>query len=463
MQHSGWRWFAVISVALALSRVSAATRPRYGGTLRMDMRARVTSLDPAARPADPVEAAAAAKLQMLIFDRLVRVDDNGRPQPALALSWQSDPERKRWEFRLRPGVKFHDGYPLTATAAGGVLQRYFSGTANVAIAGEALVVESSRAMPGLLAALARPAASVTARSPEGDLVGTGRFRVARWEAGRKITLAAFEDHWSGRPFLDSVEIEMGRPLREASVDLQLGRADLVEIAPNELRSAAERGRKTWSSADVELLALVFAHTPAAEEPKVREALALSIDRAAIHNVLLQRRGAISGGILPQWLSGYAFLFPASADLQRARRLASEAAPGARALLLGYDAADPLARVIADRIAVNARDAGLTLQVTPQTARADVRLLRVRIGSLDPAQALAEVAPWLGAAEFRPPDDPRPEALYTVERTLQEGWRVIPLFHLPEIYGAGARVKSRLATPVSRTGDLRLADLWLERP
>src|SRR5881628_2853238 len=111
MQHSGWRWFAVISVALALSRVSAATRPQYGGTLRMDMRARVTSLDPAARPADPAEAAAAAKLQMLIFDRLVRVDDNGRPQPALALSWQSDPERKRWEFRLRPGVKFHDGYP----------------------------------------------------------------------------------------------------------------------------------------------------------------------------------------------------------------------------------------------------------------------------------------------------------------------------------------------------------------
>ena len=44
---------------------------------------------------------------------------------------------------------------------------------------------------------------------------------------------------------------------------------------------------------------------------MREAVALSIDRTAIHNVLLQKQGEISGALLPRWLSGYAFLFPAN--------------------------------------------------------------------------------------------------------------------------------------------------------
>ena len=427
----------------------------------MAVRTRVNSIDPADKVADPTEASAAAKLQMLVFDRLVRVDDNGRPQPALAVTWQSDPERKRWEFRLRAGVKFHDGYPLTAAAVAGVLQRYFGAIASVAVSGETIVIQSTQSLPGLPMQLARPAASLAARGPEGALVGTGPFRVVTWEAGRKATLAAFENHWGGRPFLDSVEVEMGRSPRDASLDLQLGRADLVEMSPNDLRAAAERGRKTWSSADVELLALVFERTRAAEEAKLRQALALSIDRAAIHNVLLQRRGEISGGILPNWLSGYAFLFPIAMDLARARQFAAELAPAARTLALGYDASDPQARVIAERIAVNARDAGITLQVTPQTARADVRLLRARVLSLDPAQALAEIAPWLGLNDLKTPDDSG--SLYEAERALLEGWRVIPLFHLPEIYGVGAKVKSWVAAPLSRTGDPQLPDLWLERP
>ena len=85
---------------------------------------------------------------------------------------------------------------------------------------------------------------------------------------------------------------------------------------------------------------------------------------------------------------------------RARR-GSEVAQ-APAWTLGYDASDPLARVIAERIALNARDAGLTLQPTSHSTVADMRLVRMRLPSLDARVALSELAakPGIAAAEIR---------------------------------------------------------------
>ena len=265
--------------------------------------------------------------------------------------------------------------------------------------------------------------------------------MARFDAGRHLSLAAFDEYWGGRPFLDSVEIEMGRATREQFVDLQMGKADVIELAPNEMRTAAERGTKTWMSAPVELLALFFGPGRASDDARLREALALSIDRTAIHNVLLQRQGVITGALLPQWLSGYAFLFPTAMDLARARQLVAEVPSADRTLPLAYDAADPQARILAERIAVNARDAGITLQVTNQP-RPELRLVRARFSSLDAPSALAELSAALGLGDTHlQTGRHRPEALYTAERALLEGFRVVPLFHLPDVYGVGAKVQN----------------------
>ena len=51
-----------------------------------------------------------------IFDTLVTLDDKGQPQPKLALSWTHSEDFKTWTFKLRPGVKFHDGTPFNAQA-----------------------------------------------------------------------------------------------------------------------------------------------------------------------------------------------------------------------------------------------------------------------------------------------------------------------------------------------------------
>src|SRR4029077_14794640 len=114
------------------------------------------------------------------------------------------------------------------------------------------------------------------------------FNIARWEAGRRAVYEANENAPGGRPYLDSIDIQMGKTLHDQTIDLELGRADIVELGPGELlRQSA--GRRVWSSSPVRVIALLFSQRVSAriEDAPIREALALAVDRLAIHSVLLQ--------------------------------------------------------------------------------------------------------------------------------------------------------------------------------
>ncbi|HXM45891.1 MAG TPA: ABC transporter substrate-binding protein [Bryobacteraceae bacterium] len=437
MRLTAWLPLAVLS---ALAVCGGATRPRYGGTLRVEMHAAPAALDPAAPDAAPLAA--------LVFEALVRLDDAGAPQPCLALSWQHDAAAKRWQFSLRPGVRFHDGSPLTVGAAAASLQSALPGLA-IAATGDAVTIRSNRSRPDLLLELAR-----------NGWLATGPFRPTVFEPGQRATLAANDDYWDGRPFPDSIDVQLGRSLRDQLLDLDLGKADVVEVAPTDLHHAAGHGRTIWSSAAVSLIALAFAPASGHDDAaRLREALALSIDRAAMHAVLLQKQGEVTAALLPQWISGYAFVFPAAPDLPRARALAGALPPAARTLTLSYDPGMRAARSISERVAVNARDAGLTVKVSPLDPRADLRLVEVRVNSPGPAQALAGLAAALG---LPPPDESAasPAALYESERKMLEDFRVVPLFQLPVIYGAAARVHLYAPSPITRLGDWRFDNVWL---
>ena len=423
MRLTAWRLFAIASL---LSSAVAATRPHYGGTVRVQMKARVATLDPAELPED---------LATLVFDRLVSWSESGQPQPALATSWRHDADFKRWEFQLRPWVKFHDGSPVTASAIAETLKPL------VAVpSGDALVIRSDQPSPKLLQILA--SSSIFKRAADGSIVGTGPFRVTAWEPNRRAIFAANEDYWAGRPYADRIEVEMGRSPRDQALDLDLNKADIVELGFGDTRRTMQNGKRTWTSPPVDLLAVVF---EASSDEHMRQALALSIDRATIHAVLLQKQGFPAESILPQWLSGYAFLFSATRDLERARELGRGAAP----LTLAYNPADPTAHLIADRIAVNAREAGLVIRpVTAGAQTAAAHIIRTRVNWPDPSRALGSVAP---------PIDNSPQSLYIAESELLREHRIIPLFHLPEIYGIGPRVRGWAP---SRWGGWNLDSVWL---
>lgn len=433
------RLVAAASLTLALA-LAASARARYGDVLRVKMQAGVRSLDPSEWPAAEAEAAAKRQLTTLVFEGLVDREEGGPAQPKLALSWRHDAARKRWQFRLRSGVVLHDGSPLTASVVASAL--HIDG-AGATASGDSVVIQSDRAMPDLDLELARRRHAIAVRAPDGNWLGTGPFRVASFEPGRRLTLAAHDAHWAGRPFLDGVDLEMGRPLRDQQIDLELGRADLVEMSAIETRRAVQRGLKVWSSSPVELMALVL-NSARGVDARIKEALPLAVDRAAIHSVLLQRQGEPAGAVFPQWMSGYAFLFPVERDLARARQILG-ATPASVSLI--HDANDPLARSIGERIALNAREAGLTIRVASQGDAWDLRLARLRVDLADP---LIDGLPALSAL--------KPEALYAAERELVERLGLMPLFHVPLHYGLGSRVRKWRATA---SGNWRLEDVWLD--
>ncbi|MCL4524771.1 MAG: ABC transporter substrate-binding protein, partial [Acidobacteria bacterium] len=194
----------------------------------------------------------------------------------------------------------------------------------------------------------------------------------------------------------------------------------------------------------------------------RDALSLAIDRAAIHNVLLQKQGEIAGGCLPQWLSGYSFLFAAERNLDEARKARAKLPANLPPLVLVYEADDAIARAIAERVALGAREIGVTLQVKPRNAlekyaRPNVQLLRRHVDVPHPALAMESLCPspqW-GYLGLKPDEM---QQLYKMELDAREQapFRV-PLFYLPENFAISARVKNWMPY---RWGQWRLADVWL---
>jgi MarR-like DNA-binding transcriptional regulator SgrR of sgrS sRNA len=371
---------AAISIVGSAARVEPARRPRYGGTLRVEIAATVSSLDPAAPAANAEEADAKRQIDALIYD-----------------------------------------------------------------------------------------ANASARSSE----LTGPFRISEWQPGKLLTLAANEDYRGGRPFLDAVEIQMGRSSRDRIVDLELNKTDFAEIAPEQARRAGERGIHVSASKPDELLALIFpTGRPPTDDARVREAIERSVDRASIVNFILQREGEAAGGALPQWSSGTAFLFPTTADATHAKEIWAQIAPSPK-IVLGYDAGDSLEQSVAERIAVNAREAGIVLTVQAIAANeavaasaADARLIRWSMTSPHPREALAGMQQRLAALGFADPsitggmaEKATTQQVFEREQMILNGYRIVPIVWLPHVYGLSARVRDWQA-PEPGAG-WPLADVWLE--
>jgi peptide/nickel transport system substrate-binding protein len=451
MRPFAWRLVAVSSMLAVALAAHAETRPAYGGMLHVSMRAAPTSLDPADGSAN--DSFARSSLTMLIFDTLVANDEADRVRPSLAISWQTSGTNQHWQFRLRHGVSFQDGSLLTPESVAASL-RSANPTWNVTAAKDLVTIELEAPDPLLLAELAMPRNAIAKRNSDGVPSGTGPFRVVEWQPGKKLTLAAFEDSWQGRPFLDAIEVEFGKGFREQTVALELGQADLVEVGPEQLHRLSSEGRRVTNSAPVDLIALVFTRdAQTADDKLLREALAWTLERGSMRSVLFQGEGEPAAGLLPNWISGYAFLFPTEADLPRARH-AREQVRSVPQWTLGYDGNDPLGRLLADRIALNARDAGLSVQPTSANT-VDLRVVRIAVNSTDPWVALHDIAHPMGIPDAK--SGGSVEDLYAAELAILATQRVIPLFHLPMSYCASPAVKN---WTVRADGIFHLADAWL---
>jgi peptide/nickel transport system substrate-binding protein len=415
--------------ALALAAV-ARTRPHYGGTLRAEIEG-----DPWQRPG--------GLARRMVLDGLTAISLDGTAHPALAVEWKSENDDHRWQFQLRPGVHFHDGTPLNSSNVAASLTAICGAgcpwTAVHAI-GASVVFTSDSPLPNLPELLAvddyriaLTGAGNTATFP--GSVGTGPFQFGNSSNG-VLTLTANDNCWQGRPFLDAIEIQTHRSIRDQLLDLSVGRADLVEVPAEQLRQAHEQRLTVVASPPVSLLALTVSDAGALANPNLRASIALAVDRGALFNVIFQKQGEITASLLPAELTGYSFLFTADRDLNKAHELRGGITPPP--LTLGAESG-PAMQLVAQRIALNLRDAGFNVQLAaagvPQ--HIDLTLRRLPLESSQPQPAMESILRAAGLAI--PVPEQTPAGLYKVEREILDAHMLIPLLYLPRAYGVGGRV------------------------
>lgn len=424
----------------------AASRPHYGGTLRVAVKESPRSMVPS-----ELADSGLSDLSRSVFETLVALDDRGHPQPLLATSWKPEPGDQRWHFFIRSGVNLSDGTPLDSATVASSL-RAANPEWRVVAMGETIMIETESPDANVPAELALARNGIVHRTGE-KLTGTGEFSISLFDLGKHATLKANDQYWGGRPFLDSVEVDFSETYREQMVLLDLGKADVVEVAPDNLRRAQAEGRTVLSSQPSELMALVFpAEARSEDELQARNALATNIDTAAITNVVLQAGGDPSGSLLPNWASGYAFVFR-DGEPEHAKQ--HRPAGHLPSWTLRYDASDPSAHVIAERILLNARDAEITLQLTTSST-ADLRLVRIPLPSTDPQVALAEFARALQLPSPKFAGNSTDD-LYSAENTLLQSHRVFPLLYLRIGFALRPNVRNWITGP---DGSWKLDNVWL---
>jgi hypothetical protein len=485
----------VISCALALITfvappAHATKRPSYGGTLRVVLRASSVSLDPREWKPGSTSSAQNEQFAVLIYDRLLALDDYGRFQPALATEWSHDASMRNWQFKLRPGVKFSDGSALTATDVVAALQPLLPPSLQISVTENAIAIHSSHPVPDLLEQLSSGRYFIYRALPDGLLLGTGPFYLGEDSPAAPsetnpsvmkpahIKFRASEEAWSGRPFLDAIEVTLGEPPLRLLYDLQIGKADLAEIAPDLVRRARQENVRIWSSAPNTLLALRFDDAqPAAADQRLRQALSFSLDRDTMANMLLQRQALPTAALLPQWLSGYAFLFDSPLSLDRAKEirasLPGNVAGASEPLRLHVDSSGDLMKLLGERVAVNARQANLSVQVllphdagnssalpSVKSAPAGLHLFAWHFDTISPRAELDALARQFAFQESGEGTQgvSDPEQLFALERRLLDERRILPLVVLPEYIGVAGNVRN---WSPARWGEWRLADVWLD--
>ena len=312
------RIFLVAGFGVALSAMPASAQ-KAGGSITVGLELDIPGFDPLKVGVYDTSAETAAAA---IFDTLVALDDNGKPVPKLALSWTHSDDYKTWTFKLRPGVKFHDGTPFNAQAVKENFDRqkdpankcrcafYIAYVNNVQAPDELTVVynlnDPQVNQPALMTIQSsnNVVHSPTAWKTKGDdynrnPVGTGPYILKSWTAGDRMVLEKNPDYWNkGHPYLDRIIL---KPLPDAQsrfASLQSGEADIVwddeYDADNIMKAQKDPKMKvhTYAGSGAQVYAFNTKVAPF-DDVRVRQALVMALDRKkmsqAITNGLAQAR------------------------------------------------------------------------------------------------------------------------------------------------------------------------------
>lgn len=320
-----------------------------GDTLVVARGADSLSLDPAL-----IEDIESAKVVANVFDTLVRYKEGSTEvEPALATAWSTSEDGKEWTFKLRQGVKFHDGTPFNAEAVKFNIDRQLSPNPTaempyarftLGVVDKVMVIDDytlklilKTPYAPLLFNLAMPF-SAPIGSPEAikklgkdfgaHPVGTGPYIFVNWEKEAKITLKANPDYWDGKPKTDKLVFEVVKEKSVRADKLIAGEADIIDgVAPEDierLKGNQNLNVTLFPGINISYLGMRTDRKPF-DDPKVRQALSMAINREELVNALYKGNAVVANGPLPSTLWGYdKSIQPYAYDPAKAKELLREA-------------------------------------------------------------------------------------------------------------------------------------------
>ncbi len=359
-------------------------RPKYGGTLTFATSIDVPSLEPHLEAAD-----AWHRRKVLIYENLVVLDKDLNVRPQLAESWEMKDD-VTYVFHLRRGVKFHNGKELDADDVKYSLERVLDPAVGSAGRGDLLMINKIDVVdkytlritlneptgPFLHALAGRYNAVIPKDSaPTGDVlrrtaIGTGPFMVEEFVPAQRLVLKKNPGYWEeGKPYLDRLVIQVVPDETNIVAGLRAGTIDhaALEDAKNYLLLKDEKNLELSRDPAIKWDVIDFpCDTPPFDNVKVRQAIALAIDKPAIMQAAIYGLGQVCGAMPPalkMWALPPEQLPNQRRDVARARQLLAEAGyPGGfRARLrtiVGYATMAANAQVIA----ANLKEVGIEVTV-----------------------------------------------------------------------------------------------------
>jgi peptide/nickel transport system substrate-binding protein len=305
---------------------STALAQKQGGVVR------VPHFDsPASMSLHEESTIAANRPMMGVFNNLVMFDQHvaqNSPRsivPDLATSWSWNEEGTELTLPLRQGVKWHDGKPFTANdikctwdlLSGKASEKlrinprkgWYDNLEEVTVNGDHEVsFQLKRAQPSFLSLLASGwsvvyPCHVPAREMRQHPIGTGPFKFVEFKPNQSITVTRNPDYWKkGLPYLDGIEWTIIKDLSTRTLAFVAGKGDLLYgVTIPQLKDVASQAPDAICDVvpgNVSRNLLVNRDKPPFDNPEIRRAMSLSLDRKTFIDILYEGQGDIGGAMQP---------------------------------------------------------------------------------------------------------------------------------------------------------------------
>ncbi|MBN1596229.1 peptide-binding protein [candidate division FCPU426 bacterium] len=323
--------------------------PAYG-----DVIVEGTIADPAILNPVLASDSASSDVTGLIFSSMLRYDKDLNLEGELAENWEISPDGKIITFKLKPGIKWQDGMPLTAQDVEFTLRTYLNPKVKTAYRSNyenivksqvldeytfrvwykepfAPSLEKMGGMPILPKHLLKGRDVNKADDFNFRPVGSGPYKFVSWKRAESVMLKANPEYFEGRPYLNRVVFRVIPDMSVQFLELQNGALDMMGLTPNQFTGEANtpdfnRRFNKYRYTGNQYTYLGFnLQKPMFQDKRFREALDMAIDKEAIVKGVLEGLGAVCTG--PLTPSSWAFnpdVKPRPYDPLRARELFVEA-------------------------------------------------------------------------------------------------------------------------------------------